>query len=127
MAQANQNRGGLARFTFRTIALIVGVIGAIIALVINILYSLTHVLGRAAGIATDSTHFFWGIFVILVATVGAFLAPILPLASGLMLLGAGIAFFFIAGWWALFASPFLFVAALLTISNRRVSIPGTAA
>ena len=126
MAQANENRGGLARFTLRTIALIVGLIGAIIALVINILYSLVHVLGLVAGIANDSTHFFWGIFVILVAAVGSFLAPILPLAAGLMLLGAGIAFFFIVGWWALFASPFLFVAALLTISNRRVSIPGTA-
>jgi hypothetical protein len=126
MAQANQSGGGLARFTLRTIAMIVGVIGAIIALVINILYSLVHVLGKAAGIANDPTHFFWGIFVILVATVGAFLAPILPIAAGLMLLGAGIAFFFIVGWWALFASPFLFVAALLTISNRRVRIPGTA-
>jgi hypothetical protein len=36
-----------------------------------------------------------------------------------LLLVAGIAFFFIAGWWALLASPFLLIAAALAYSHGR--------
>jgi MFS-type transporter involved in bile tolerance (Atg22 family) len=40
---------------------------------------------------------------------------------GVVLLAvAGIAFFFIAGWWALLASPFLLIAALLAYRSSRV-------
>jgi hypothetical protein len=127
MAQANESRGGVARFTLRTIALIIGIVGTVIAFIINILYSLAHVLGRVAGIANDPTHFWWGLLVVLLALVGSFLAPILPVVAALLLVGTGIAFFFIVGWWAVIASPFLFVAALLTFSNRKVRVPGTAA
>jgi hypothetical protein len=128
MAQANESRepgkGGLERFTFRTIALIVGLIGVVLVLVVNILYSLAHVLGRIAGFSNDPGHFFWGLLVVLVGIVGAFLAPILPLVSAVLLLGAGIGFFFVVGWWAVIASPFLIVAAILTFSNRPVKVPG---
>ena len=126
MAQANENTGKVARFTMRTIAMIVGLIGTVLALIIDILYSLVHVLGKVAGMANDSTHFFYGLIVVLVALGGSFLTVISPIIAAIMLLGAGIAFFFIVGWWAIIASVFLFVAALLTISNRRVNIPGMA-
>lgn len=126
MSQADQTTGGgLARFSLRTIAMIVGLIGALLALVINIFYSLLHTLGEIAGISSDTTHFFYGLFVVLVGAVGAFLAPILPIVSAIMLAAAGVAFFFIVGWWALIASPFFLVAAALTFSNRRVNLPGT--
>lgn len=128
MAQANQSRGesrgGLARFTFRTVALIVGLIGVVLALIVDILYSLAHVLGMIAGFSADTGHFFWGLLVVLVGLGGSFLAPILPILAAVMLLGAGIGFFFVVGWWAVIASPFLFVAAILTFSNRPVKIPG---
>jgi hypothetical protein len=128
MAQARQSQssGGLARFTFRTIAMIVGLIGTLIALIIDILYSLVHVLGRVAGVTNDTSHFFWGLFVVLVALGGSFLAPILPILAAIMLLGAGIGFFFVVGWWAVIASPFLFVAAILTFINRPVRLPESA-
>jgi len=110
----------------RTIALIVGLIGAVLALVVNILYSLPHVLGQVSGLTQNSGHFFYGLVVVLVGTVGAFLAPILPILAAIMLILAGIAMFFVVGWWALIVSPFFLVAAALTFSNRRVDIPGTA-
>jgi hypothetical protein len=119
-----ENRGGVARLTFRTIATIVGLIGAVVALVVTILYTLAHVLGRIAGVNTDHSHFWWGLLVILIGAVGAFTAPLLPIPSAIMLLGAGVAFFFIVGWWALIASPFLIVAGLLAFSNRRVNVAG---
>ncbi|HEY7125489.1 MAG TPA: hypothetical protein VH540_16155 [Ktedonobacterales bacterium] len=126
MAQANEDTGKLGRFTMRTIAMIVGLIGTALALIIDILYSLVHVLGRVAGMSDDTTHFFYGLIVVLVALGGSFLTVISPIVASIMLLAAGIAFFFIVGWWAIIASVFLFVAALLTFSNRRVNIPGTA-
>jgi hypothetical protein len=127
MAHANESGGGVGRFALRTIALIIGIVGTVIAFIINILYSLLHVLGEVAGVASDPTHFWWGLLVVLLALVGSFLAPILPVVAAVLLVGTGIAFFFIVGWWAVIASPFLFVAALMTFSNRRVRVPGTAA
>ncbi|HLV97836.1 MAG TPA: hypothetical protein VKT82_04080 [Ktedonobacterales bacterium] len=128
MAQANPNQQGgtLERFTFRTIALIVGLVGTVIAFIINILYSLAHVLGRVTGITNDASHFWWGILVVIVALIGSFLAPIWAIGAAILLLASGIAFFWIVGWWAIIASVFLFVAALLTFSNRRVRVPGMA-
>ncbi len=121
---ASTGRSGLARFTFRTVALIVGLIGTVLVLIVNILYSLAHVLGRITGFTNDSSHFFLGLIVVLVALGGSFLAPVLPILAAVMLVAAGIAFFFFVGWWAVIAAPFLFVAALMTFSNRRVNIPG---
>jgi hypothetical protein len=124
MAQAAGGGRPVARFAVRTIALIVGLIGSVIALVVNILYTLLHVLGQVAGLTSDSAHFFYGLVVVLLGVAGSFLAPILPILAAAMLAIAGVAFFFIVGWWAFFASPFLLVAALMTFSKRRVDIPG---
>ena len=124
MTQARENEGGVARFTMRTIAMIVGLMGVLLALVIDVLYSLVHLLGRVAGITNDSAHFFYGLLVVLIGLGGSFLAPVMPLLAAVMLAAAGIGFFLVVGWWALFASPFLLVAAVLTFSNRPVKIPG---
>ncbi len=128
MAQANPNQQGgtLERFTFRTIALIVGLVGTVIAFIINILYSLVHVIGRVSGITNDNSHFWWGILVVIAALIGSFLAPVFAIGAAILLLASGIAFFWIVGWWAIIASVFLFVAAILTFSNRRVRVPGMA-
>ncbi len=103
----------------RVFALILGLIGVVIAFTINLLYSSLHVLGRVAGITDDQTHFFWGLFVVLIALVGSILAMFIPITGAVLLLIAGIAFFFIAGWWALLASPFLLVAAVLAYNVSR--------
>jgi hypothetical protein len=124
MAKASTgSRAG--RLALRTIALIVGLIGAGLALIVNVLYSAVNVLGQIAGITADSTHFFYGLVVVLLGLSGALLAPILPIVSAIMLAVAGVGFFFIVGWWALIVSPFFLVAAALTFSNKRVDIPGT--
>jgi hypothetical protein len=41
------------------------------------------------------------------------LAMFIPIRGAVLLLIAGIAFIFIAGWWALLGSPFLLVGAVL--------------
>ena len=124
MAQANERRGSLARFSLRAIATIVGLVGAVVALIIVLLYTVFNVLGRVVGVTNDSTHFFWGIFLVLFGAVGAFLATLYPPVAEIMLAVAGIGLFFVVGWWAIIAAPFLLVAALLTFSNQRVNVPG---
>jgi hypothetical protein len=110
----------MLHFTMRTLALIIGLLGVVIAIIINLLYSSFHVLGRVSGVANDQTHFFWGLFVILIGLVGSLFAPFIPTAAVVLLVVAAIAFFFIAGWWALLASPFLLIAALLAYRYSRV-------
>lgn len=107
------------RLTLRVVAMGVGIFGAVVAFVINALYSSAHVLGRVAGITANSSHFFWGLLVAVVGLVGAVLAPISAEMGAILMLVAGIALFFIVGWWALLASPFLFVAAGIAYWGRR--------
>jgi hypothetical protein len=103
----------------RLVTFLVGLLGVVIAFIINALYSFLHVLGRVTGITNNQSHFFWGLFVILIGFVGSLFAPFVPIVGGVLLLIAGIAFFFIAGWWALLASPFLLVAAFLAFKYSR--------
>jgi len=104
----------------RIVALLIGLLGVVIAFVINILYSSFHVLGRVAGITNSQSHFFWGLFVILIGLVGSLCALFIPTVGVVLLVVAGIAFFFIAGWWALLASPLLLIAAFLAFKYSRV-------
>jgi hypothetical protein len=126
MAQASGGEHPVGRFALRTIATIVGLIGAMLALIITVLYSVAHVLTAIAGVPHDGAHFLGGLLVVLIGAVGAFVAPLLPILAAVMLIIAGIGFFFAVGWWAIIASVFFLVAAVLTFSNRRVDIPGTA-
>ena len=103
----------------RILAFILGLVGVAIAFVVNLLYSSFHVLSSVVGIANDQTHFFWGLVVIFVGLVGSVFALFIPSVAMVLLLVAGIAFFFIAGWWALFASPFLLVAAFFAYRKSR--------
>ncbi len=51
----------MVQFTMRTLALIIGLLGVVLAFLINLLYSSLHVLGRITGITSDQSHFFWGL------------------------------------------------------------------
>ncbi len=110
----------MVQISMRLLAMITGLIGVIIAFVINIMYSFFHALSRIAGIPTSQTHFFYGLLVILIGLAGSLLALFTPIPAAVLLVVAGIAFFFIAGWWALLASPFLLIAAALAFSHTRV-------
>ena len=91
MASGNTQRGALARFSLRTIALIVGLVDSVLALIVNLLYGFFHLLGRVAGIANDSSHFFLGLLVVLIGVFGSLTAPVLPVFAGIALAVAGIA------------------------------------
>jgi hypothetical protein len=105
------------RTTLRIAALVLGIVGAFDALVINIAVSL---LGRFKDLVgmTTATHGFIGILVVIVAFIGALLVVRYPVVGGVLLLIAGIAFFFVAHWWALLAAPQILIAGLLGVAER---------
>lgn len=109
----------MMQLTMRTLAMITGLFGTVIAFLINILYSTFHVLGRVTGITANQSHFFFGLLVVLIAFIGSLAVLLTPIVGEVLLLLAGIAFFFIVGWWALLASPFLLIAAALAYRHSR--------
>jgi hypothetical protein len=119
-------RRSMERRSTPIVAMLVGLFGVIVAFIINALYSFFHVLGRVAGITTDRSHFFWGLLVVLIGLIGAFMEPFSPIAGAVLLVVAAIAFFFIVGWWALLASPFMLIAAFLALKHLRERPPEVA-
>src|SRR5260370_3901428 len=121
-----KRRKPMVQFTVRTLAMIIGLLGVVLAFIINLLYSSLHVLGRITGITSDQSHFFWCLIVILIGLVGSLFVLFIPTVGVVLLLLAGIAFFFISGCWARLASPFLLISAFLAFRysmQRQVSSP----
>lgn len=106
------------RIVGRIAALIVGLIGAFDALVVNIVISTFHDVSRLLGFGADPTHGFIGLGLIILGLAGAVISVRFPLVGGVLLLIAGVGFFFVVHWWALLASPQLLVAGALAIADR---------
>jgi hypothetical protein len=101
-------------------ALILGLIGVVLAFIVNFAYSGVHRLIQLSGGTTmDQTHGFIGLLLILVGLVGSILALTAPEFAAILLLIAGVGFFFIVGWYAILASPFFILAAILAYIDRR--------
>ncbi len=106
------------QLALRIIGMITGFVAAVIMLITDVLYSVSHVLARVVGISADSTHFFWGLLITIIGFVGALLAPFSWGASVLLMLVATVAFFFVAGFWAIIPAIFFVVAMLLVYFDR---------
>jgi hypothetical protein len=103
------------RTALRVAAFVVGLIGVIDALVINLIVSAFHAAQSILGGSADPSHGFIGLVICLVALIGAVLVFRQQAIAGVLLIVAGIAFFLIVHWWALLASPQLIVAGVLAI------------
>jgi hypothetical protein len=101
------------------VTMALGLVGAILGFVINSFYSLFHFLGRISGITADSSHFFIGLGLTIIAVIGSLAALVAPELSALILLVATIGFFFIMGWWAIIPAIFLLVAAWFALRGRQ--------
>jgi hypothetical protein len=102
----------------RSLAMILGVVGAVVGFIVSMLYSIAHVLGRIAGITANSSHFFIGVGLTILALIGAALAPFSGIVAGLLMVLSVIGFAFIIGWWAILPAIFLLPAAWMAVSNR---------
>ncbi|HEU0027330.1 MAG TPA: hypothetical protein VFQ25_09460 [Ktedonobacterales bacterium] len=103
----------------RTLGMISGILASVVAVIVDFLYSFFHVLGRVTGITNDSSHFWWGLLVTLIGFVGSLLSIGSPVLAAILMLIAGVAFFWLVGWWAIFASVFFFIGAALVILDSR--------
>jgi hypothetical protein len=118
-ARARGSRGGIAmRTTLRIAALVLGIIGAFDALVVNVAVSILGRFRELVGWTPDTTHGFIGILVVILALVGAVLVVRYPVLGGALMIIAGLAFFYVAHWWGLLASPQLLIAGLLGVAER---------
>lgn len=101
-----------AKITFRIIATVIGFIGVLIAVITDILYA------TGSAIFGGHSHPWYGMLVVLVAFIGAVLALFRPAVAALVMAVAAIAFFFVVGGWAAFASVVLLIAALVAFLDR---------
>lgn len=106
------------RLALRIVAAIIGVVGAIVAFIVNILYSGVNDLMTVAGDPHRQTHGFIGLLLVLLGLVGAFVGIPAPVVGALLMAIAGVGFIFIVHWWALIASPLLLLAAVLAYRDR---------
>lgn len=107
------------RFVGRAGAMVLGLLGVVIALVVNFAYSGVHDALRLGGDKNIShSHGFIGFLLIVLGFVGAVLALPAPVAAAALLAIAGIGLFFVVKAYALFCSIFLLAAAVLAYVDR---------
>lgn len=103
------------RLALRIVAAIIGVVGAIVAFVVNLTVSGAHL----AGLVRYQTHGFIGLLLVIVGLIGAFVGIPAPVTGAILMLIAGVGFIFIVHWWALVASPLLLLGAVLAYLDRK--------
>ncbi len=111
----------IARIAGRLAAAVLGLIGVILALVVNFAYSGVHDFLNISGTSASNSHGFIGLGLIVLAFIGSVVALFKPRAAALLLLIGGAGFFYPVGWFALIASPFMLLGALLAFIDRSPS------
>ena len=114
---------GILKGILRLLATVIGLVGAIIALVVNGAHSLISDAQKLSGGQGKSTHGFIGILLFLVALVGALLSWPAPITAAVLMVLASIGLYVIIGAASFFAIPFLLVAAVLDYLDRRKGAP----
>jgi hypothetical protein len=99
----------------RILATVIGLIGALIAFFVDLL----HTLITDSQTGFGSGHFFLGLFVTLLAFVGAVLSWPFPVTAAVLMVLAAIGLFLIAHVASWLAIPFLLIAAILAFLDRK--------
>ena len=103
----------------RIVALILGLVGCAIALVVNISYSTFHHAANMLGDPSlDRTHGFIGLGLILVGLIGSIVALVSPIIAAILLLIAGIGLFFVVKGFAILSILFFVLAAVFAFMGR---------
>ena len=121
------------QFVYRLLTCVLGIFGAAAALGINTFYSASIRFQSVIGAHPDASHGWLGLGCAILAFIGALLLLFrgaIPVGV-VMLLIAGIGFFFVVNYWALLASPAMFMAAFFAayyyIDYRQRAAQGQAA
>ena len=107
----------------RTYAMAAGLYGTAVAIIIDALYSVFHVLWPISSKADSSTYFLLELVLIMLATAGSLVIAVhAPLGSGLLVL-ALLGALATLGWWALLIAPLWLLAAFLACLDFTRSKP----
>ena len=110
-----------SQFTMRVYAMAAGLYGTAVAMIIDALYSVFHILGAGSSAASSSTYFVIGLGFIILALSGSCIVPVNGTLAALFLLVAPVGLFFVLGWWALLCAPLLVLAAILAYLDHNRS------
>ena len=111
----------------RTLAMIVGIVGAIVALLVTIISVVGGHIDKAINPAAQgSTHGFIGTLCFIVGLIGALIAIPFPSAAALLMVVAGLAMIYVAGWGAIIGAPLLIIGAILAYLDRKKASAQTA-
>lgn len=114
------------RFALRVLAAIIGIVGAVVALIVNFFFSLGTDTFRVLGLTTSQSHGLIGLLLVVVALLGSLIVVGWPVTGAVLLLIAAVGFMVIVHWWAFVASPLLLLAALMGYLDRKKEQPKTA-
>ena len=115
----------LARIAGRLAAAVLALIGVVIGLVVNFTYSLTNDAATAFGAKLPASHGFIGFGLLIFSFIGAVIALFRPRTAATLMLIGGAGFFYPVGWFALIASPFMLLGALLAFIDKGPSAKTT--
>lgn len=114
------------RLAMRVLAAIIGIVGAVVALIVNIFFSVGNDTFRVLGMTNNQSHGLIGLLLVVIAVIGSLMAIAWPVTGALLLLIAAVGFMVIVQWWAFIASPLLLLAALLAYLDRKKEQPKSA-
>lgn len=109
----------ILKFAGRTLAMVLGLLGAFVSLVVNLAYSgVNHLVDFSNGTSTQ-THGGWGFILFIVGLIGALIPIAFPEVAAVLMLIAAIGMFFVVKGWAVIGSIFLILGAILAFLDRK--------
>ncbi|HEX3271008.1 MAG TPA: hypothetical protein VHR15_10200 [Ktedonobacterales bacterium] len=113
---------GILREFGRITAMIIGLIGSAIALVIVLAWEAFHLTSVLVGGTTDSSsRTGWGLLLVGIAALASILALFLDRISSILFLIAGIGLFWVISGWAVIPLIFFLIAAFFAWLDRSPS------
>jgi hypothetical protein len=106
---------GVMKGLLRVLAMISGLLGAIIALFVDIFNTIGADVHKGFG----NGHFFIGLFAFLIGLIGALVAVPFPVTAAVLMVVSSAGLIWVAGGWAFFAVPFLVLGAILAFVDRK--------
>lgn len=100
------------------LALILGIVGAVIGFVITVLNASLRFVGQIFGFTNSGGSIIIGTVAAIVACIAAIVIMLAPEVGAILLILCTIAFFFAIGWWALIPAIFLLLGAWLAMRSR---------
>jgi hypothetical protein len=117
----------LRYFTTQVYAMAAGLYGTAVAIVIDALISVFHILGVPGNAVGSFSRFLLSLGFIILAVAGSCIVSASHRLASLLLVLATCGFFLVLGWWAVFAAPLLLLAAILAFfGDSRTLRPGRA-